>query len=112
MEQGSTLENKPGYSGTLDQKTFRSVIRRAVAIPFVLVAVFGGFMLWQLDSRINDAAWVDHTDRAIALGQELAFDFANSSAHLRGYLRIKPVDASELAAVIASLAGRRRQPNP
>jgi len=25
---------------------------------------------------------------------------------------IKPVDASELAAVIASLAGRRRQPNP
>ena len=84
MEPGSTLENKQSYFRTLDQKTFRSVIRRTVAIPFVLVAVFAGFMLWQLDSRINDAAWVDHTDRAIALGQEVAFDFANSSAHLRG----------------------------
>jgi signal transduction histidine kinase/ActR/RegA family two-component response regulator len=88
MEPGSSLENKQGFSRTLDQNTFRSVIRRAVAIPFVLVAVFAAFMLWQLDSRINDAAWVDHTDRAIALGQEVAFDFANSSGHLRGYLLV------------------------
>src|SRR6267378_871182 len=88
MEQRTSLENKPSYSETLDQKTFGSVIRRAVAIPFVLVAVFAVFILWQLDSRINDAAWVDHTDRAIALGQEVAFDFANSSAHLRGYLLV------------------------
>jgi signal transduction histidine kinase/ActR/RegA family two-component response regulator len=88
MEQGTSLENKPGYSRTLDQKTFRSVTRRAVAIPFILVAVFATFMLWQLDSRINDAAWVDHTDRAIALGQEVSFDFAESSASLRGYLLV------------------------
>jgi signal transduction histidine kinase/ActR/RegA family two-component response regulator len=88
MEQGSSLENKPDYSGTLDQKTFRSVTRRAVAIPFILIVVFAAFTLWQLASRINDAAWVDHTDRAIALGQEVAFDFANSSANLRGYLLV------------------------
>ena len=86
MEQGTSLENKPEYSRALDPKTFRSVTRRAVAIPFILVVAFAAFTLWQLASRINDAAWVDHTDRAIALGQEVAFDFAESSASLRGYL--------------------------
>src|SRR4029077_14402125 len=88
MEQGTSLENKPDYSRALDQKTFRSVTRRAVAIPLILIVVFAAFTLWQLASRINDAAWVDHTDRAIALGQEVAFDFANSSANLRGYLLV------------------------
>jgi signal transduction histidine kinase/CheY-like chemotaxis protein len=88
MEQGSSFENKPGYSKPLDEKRFRSVIRRAFAIPFLLIAVFATVILWQLDSRINDAGWVDHTDQAIALEQEVSFHLADSSGNLRGYLLI------------------------
>lgn len=87
MEHSSSLGNRPG-SKALDEKRFRSVIRRAVAIPFFLVAGFAIVMLWQLDSRINEAAWVDHTDQVIGLAEEVSFDFANSSSSLRGYLLI------------------------
>lgn len=101
MVQRSSLENQPG-SETLDEKSFRAVIRRAVLVPFILVAVFAIGMLWQLNSRVQDAAWVDHTDRVIALGQEVSFDFADTSADLRGYLLVG--DESMLAGFRNSYA--------
>ena len=88
MGQGANLENKSGNTKPLDGKTFRSVTRRAIAIPFLLVAAFAALTLWQLSSRIKDAAWVDHTDQVIALAQEVSFEFAHSSASLRGYLLV------------------------
>ncbi len=101
MEQGTSIENKLG-SKALDEKRFRSVIRRAVLVPFILVAVFATGMLWELNSRVQDAAWVDHTDRAIGIGQEVAFDFADSSANIRGYLLVG--DESMLAGFQNSYA--------
>jgi signal transduction histidine kinase/ActR/RegA family two-component response regulator len=82
------LTPKPTAASRDEELAVQSVLRRASAIPLVLIAVFGVIVLWQLSSRLADSRWVDHTDRVIATAEGTALNLTDSASNLRGFLLV------------------------
>ena len=73
---------------TDQERAIRAVLRRASAIPMILIALFGAVVLWQLKSRLADSQWVDHTDLVIATAEGTSLHLAEAVANLHGFLLI------------------------
>ena len=71
------------------EQAVRAALRRASAVPIVLIALFGAVVFWQLSSRLNDSKWVDHSERVISIAENLQLHLANAVGDLRGYLLVQ-----------------------
>ncbi len=73
---------------TDQEQAVRAVLRRASAVPMILIAIFGAVVFWQLSSRLNDSRSVDHLEQVIATAEDSALDLSNSAGDLGGYLLV------------------------
>src|SRR5262249_4705317 len=67
----------------------RPVARRlwwALLAPFALLVAAGSGRALQLARTMHDAAWVDHSDEAIAKSYEVQKQIIDQETGLRGYL--------------------------
>jgi PAS domain S-box-containing protein len=65
---------------------FRRTLARAIALPIFLLVVLALIFLWQLNSLLDAAQWVDHTDRVIAQAHRVQELLIDQETGLRGYL--------------------------
>jgi PAS domain S-box-containing protein len=65
---------------------FRRTLVRAIALPVFLLIVLALIFLWQLNSLLDAAQWVDHTDQVIAQAHTLQGLLIDQETGLRGYL--------------------------
>ncbi len=74
-------------SGRLRRLTpFQRALVRAVGLPLLLMLLLAGIFLWQLNSLLVAARWVDHTDRVLAQAHMLQELLLDQETGLRGYL--------------------------
>ena len=65
---------------------FRRTLARAIALPVFLLVVLALIFLWQLNSLLDAAQWVDHTDQVIAQAHTVQELLIDQETGLRGYL--------------------------
>src|SRR5262249_36908264 len=64
---------------------FRRTLARAITLPVFLLIVLALIFLWQLNSLLDAAHWVDHTDQTIAKAHTLQELLIDQETGLRGY---------------------------
>lgn len=69
-----------------DQQVFRRTLSRAIALPLMLMAVVVGVFLWQLQSLLDAARWVEHTDEVITQAQVVQELMLEQRSGIRGFL--------------------------
>jgi PAS domain S-box-containing protein len=85
----------------MEAKQFKTLLRRAVVIPVLLLAILGGALLWEVHHLTTALRWVDHTDVVLANGRKLLRLVVDGETGLRGYLLtgsqefLQPYRASE-----------------
>ncbi len=70
----------------MDQKTFRQTLRRAFWIPFGIAVVLAAILILEVRFLMQQAAWVEHTDQAIALAQRIYRNRVDQETGLRAYV--------------------------
>jgi two-component system cell cycle sensor histidine kinase/response regulator CckA len=75
---------KPGRP--LKQKSFNSLLVRAVGIPVIALALFSALLLWEIQSLKSSLGWLDHTDQVISADRELIKLNLDMETGVRGYL--------------------------
>lgn len=58
----------------------------ALALPIVILVVMGAVLAVQLVRMVDDARWVEHTDRVIAEAQRCLLQTAEQEVAIKGYL--------------------------
>lgn len=65
---------------------YKRIIAQAVITPIVILLVLVGLLVWQIDSLVQAAQWVDHSDQVISQAH-LTLQYAlDAETGLRGYL--------------------------
>ena len=86
ISRNTSAENrKSGFPG-LDQKGFRSFLRRTVVFPFVAALILAGTALWAAFDLYASMQWVDHTDQVIGQSRCLLRLLVDMETGERGYL--------------------------
>jgi two-component system cell cycle sensor histidine kinase/response regulator CckA len=70
----------------MDQRRFDSLLRRAVGIPVIALAVFSALLLWEIQSLRTSLGTLDHADRVINADGELIKMSIDMESAVRGYL--------------------------
>jgi CHASE3 domain sensor protein len=65
---------------------FRRTLVRVITLPVFLLIMLALIFLWQLNSLMNAAQWVDHTDQVIAQAHTLQGLLIDQEIGLRGYM--------------------------
>jgi PAS domain S-box-containing protein len=65
---------------------FRRTLARAISLPIFLLVLLVMIFLWQLNSLMDAAQWVDHADRVIAQAHTTQSLLLDHETGLRGYL--------------------------
>jgi PAS domain S-box-containing protein len=65
---------------------FRRILIQAILLPFLLMALLAGILVWQIHLLLAATRWVEHTDRVIAQAQEVQKLLADTAALQRSYL--------------------------
>ncbi len=67
------------------QGSFSSRLNRAFVLPFALLAVLAGILLFETESLRDSMQWVDHTDQVIGKSRNLLRHILDMEAGLRGF---------------------------
>src|SRR5688500_4990858 len=65
---------------------FRRTLARAIALPVFLLIMLVLIFLWQLNSLLDAADWVDHADQVIAQTHTIQTLLIDQETGLRGYV--------------------------
>jgi CHASE3 domain sensor protein len=65
---------------------FRRTLVRAISLPVFLLIMLALIFLWQLNSLLAAAQWVDHTDQVIAQAHMIQALLLEQETGLRGYM--------------------------
>lgn len=70
----------------METRKFRSLLRRTVLLPFVVVMSLAGALFWEARNLNSSLLWVDHTDQVIASSSRLYRLLIDMETGVRGYL--------------------------
>jgi len=70
----------------MDQRKFDVLLRRAVWVPVIALAVFSALLLWEIQSLRTALGKLDHTDQVIGADRELIKLTIDMESGVRGYL--------------------------
>jgi PAS domain S-box-containing protein len=65
---------------------FRRTLARAISLPIFLLILLALIFLWQLNSLLDAAQWVDHTDQVITQAHAIQELLIDQETGLRGYV--------------------------
>src|SRR4051794_37234061 len=65
---------------------FRRTLARAISLPIFLLILLALIFLWQLNSLLDAAQWVDHTDQVITQAHTIQELLIDQETGLRGYV--------------------------
>jgi CHASE3 domain sensor protein len=68
------------------QDDFKRILVRAVVLPIILIGIFAGTLLWQVNNLLSTVQWVDHTDQVIAQAHEIQTLLVDRETGMRGYI--------------------------
>jgi len=71
---------------TLEYSKFKSLLRRVIAIPLVIMAVLAGLLLWETIDLNKSLRSVDHTDQVLDQTGHLLKMLVDIETSMRGYL--------------------------
>jgi len=69
----------------MDQRSFQSLLRRAVALPVILLVCLAAILATEVMLLSGSLRWLDHSDKVIAYARQLARDVSEMDTGLRGY---------------------------
>lgn len=69
----------------MDQRSFRNLLRRTVAIPVILLVLLAGTLVMEILSLTSAQRWVDRTDRVVSSARDLFRSMVDMETGLRGY---------------------------
>jgi len=70
----------------MDSKTFRAVLARAFWVPAVVAFVLAAILIGDVQFLVNQAGWVDHTDKVITVAERIYRQRVDEETGLRAYL--------------------------
>ena len=70
----------------MEYSKFKSLLRRVIAIPLVIMAVLAGLLLWETFDLNKSLQWVDHTDQVRDQSGRLLKLLVDVETSMRGYL--------------------------
>jgi PAS domain S-box-containing protein len=70
----------------MEQRKFDSLLRSAVGIPVIALAVFAALLLWEVQSLRSSLGRLDHSDQVISADHELMRLTVDMESGVRGYL--------------------------
>ena len=70
----------------MEQRKFDTLLRSAVGIPVIALAVFAALLLWEIQSLRSSLGKLDHTDQVVSADRELTTLTVDLETGLRGYL--------------------------
>ena len=70
----------------MEQRKFDSLLRSAVGIPVIALAVFAVLLLWEIQSLKSSLGKLDHSDQVISADNELMRLTVDMESGVRGYL--------------------------
>ncbi len=69
----------------MDQRSFRNLLRRTVAIPVILLMLLAATLVMEILSLTSAQRGVDQTDRVVAAARDLFGSMVSMETGLRGY---------------------------
>lgn len=70
----------------MEPKHFRVLLRRALILPLLVMAVLAGVLLWESYDLRGSMEWVDHTDQVISASRRAYQLMLDEETGVRGYL--------------------------
>ncbi len=70
----------------MEYSKFKSLLRRVVAVPLVIMAALAGLLLWETFDLNKSLRWVDHTDQVLDQSRHLLKLLVDIETSMRGYL--------------------------
>src|SRR5437667_3155833 len=70
----------------MDKLTFQNVLRRVVLIPLGVAVILAVTLILEVQSFVNRAGWVEHTDQVISIAQRIYRARIDQETGLRAYL--------------------------
>ena len=70
----------------MEYSKFKSLLRRVVAVPLVIMAALAGLLLWETFDLNKSLRWVDHTDQVLDQSGHLLKLLVDMESSMRGYL--------------------------
>jgi PAS domain S-box-containing protein len=70
----------------MEHSTFKSLLRRVVAVPIVIMAAIAGLLLLGTFDLTNSLRWVEHTDQVLDQSRHLLKSLVETETSMRGYL--------------------------
>jgi len=69
----------------MDQRSFQSLLRRAVALPVILLVSLAVILAAEVLLLSRSLRWLDHSDKIIANARQLGREVSEMDTGLRGY---------------------------
>ena len=70
----------------MEYSKFKSLLRRVIIVPMVVMAAFAGLLLWETFDLNRSLQWVDHTDRVLDQSGNLLKLLVDMEFAKRGYI--------------------------
>lgn len=70
----------------MDKITFQKLLRRTILVPFGVAAILASTLILEVQSLVNRAGWVEHTDQVIDVSDRLSSLRLDQETGLRAYL--------------------------
>ncbi len=70
----------------MEYSKFKSLLRRVVVVPLVIMAALAGLLLWETFDLNKSLQWVDHTDQVLDQSRHLLKLLVDMETSMRGYL--------------------------
>src|SRR5438445_2751822 len=75
--------------GSMDKIRFQKVLRRVVLIPLGVAVILAVTLILEVQSFVNRAGWVEHTDQVISIAQRIYRARIDQETGVRAYLLTK-----------------------
>jgi PAS domain S-box-containing protein len=79
------LKQLPEQPSTMDEQSFKRLLRRTVAIPVALLALLAVLLTVEILSLTSALRWVDHAEEVIANSRQLMRYMTDMETGIRGY---------------------------
>ena len=70
----------------MEYSKFKSLLRRVIVVPLVVMAALAGLLLWETFDLNRSLRWVDHTDQVLDQSRHLLKLLVDMETSMRGYL--------------------------